>query len=258
MNEFLPDGYIEIVKRLALGIEPEDALQRARVAPSLTVTYDASARGLPRPSIERHRSCLHVLVYGPGVATPVELRLFENQRRFVPRRLRYPIHPQAAAETRPASERMRRPRMFPGANYDLDSGATGLRGRVLRGGVPMRWARVEATLPGALAPLALAHGDDRGEFLLVLPSDAALSSLDPVWPATVTVFGPAAIPVPATPELPALDPLWDLPIDDAPAPGVPDPVSAGEVRPAGYTASQSLPVNFVPGRVVSQVTFTIV
>lgn len=258
MNEFLPEGYVETVKRLALGLEPLDAVHMMRVAPPLTVGYDAAARGLPRPPVERHASCLHVLIFGAGVATPVELRLFEDSRRFVPRKLQYPIHPQALAETRPPAERIRRPRMFPGANYDLDSGATGLRGRVLRGGAPMRWARVEATVPGAPAPLARAHGDDRGEFLLVLPSDNSLSSLDPVWPVTVTVFGPAAIPVPPTPDLPALDPLWDLPMEAAPAPGVPDPVSAGEDLPAGYTASQSLPVNFVPGRVVSQVTFTIV
>jgi hypothetical protein len=258
MNEFLPDVYVENVKRLALGLEPLDALHNMRIVPPLTVMYDAAVRGLPRPAIDRHPSCLHVLIFGAAVATPVELRLFENNRRFVARRIQYPIHPQATAETRPTEERVRRPTMFPGANYDLDSGATGLRGRVLRGGAPMRWARVEANVSGVAEPLARAHGDDRGEFLLVLPADNNLSSLDPLWPLDVTVFGPAAPPAPATPDLPAQDPLWDLPLEAAPVPGTPDLVSPGVDRPAGYTASQTLPVDFVPGRVISQVTFTIV
>ena len=68
-----------------------------------------------------------------------------------------------------------------------------------------------------------AHGDDRGEFLLLLGPGAATGP-DLAFPiqATVTVFGPDPPPPPG-PDA-ALDPLWDLPLE-----GVP-PVGAGGRR----------------------------
>jgi hypothetical protein len=253
MNEFLDGSFTENVQRLALGLEPIDAQRRARIAAPIEVTFDEVPLGLPRPPVERHPSCLHALRFLPGVKTTVNLRFFDAARRFVPRRLSIPILTQAQAELHPYTDRVRRPFLFPGAAYDVSETATGLRGRVVRGGAPMRWARVEATLPGSGLLVGRAHGDDRGEFLLLIGSSAIpVGDLVNPLSVNVTVFAPAAAPVPATPELPSLDPLWDLPLETASSPGSADPVSAGEQQPADYTVTVTRAVDFFLGRLRSR------
>src|SRR5205085_5759924 len=155
--------------------------------------------------------------------------IFDNARRFVPGGMSIPVLTRVQAELSPYTGRFRRPFLFPGAAYDVSDRATGLRGRVVRGGLQMRWSRVEATLPGSGVLVGRGHGDDRGEFLLLI-SSAAIPVGDLVNPLSinVTVFAPAAVPAPATPELPSLDPLWDLPLETASTPGAADPVTAGE------------------------------
>jgi hypothetical protein len=268
MNTFVANRFAENIKRLALGLEPIDAQRRLRIAHRIEVTFDSAPQGLPRSVIERHDTCLHVLryygrtddrvemsIYPAGRREParqvgfpilpagsVDLRFFDHERRYVPRRLRFPLLTATAADAPPfrPGRRIRRPALFPGAAYDVSETATGLRGRVLRGGRPMRWARVEARLPGSNNLVGRAHGDDRGEFLLLLDAAASpLSDLENPLSINVRVFGPTVAPVPATPELPGLDPLWDLPLEIAAAPGAPDPVSAGETMPGNY---QPLPV----------------
>ncbi len=259
MNEFLPSRFAENVKRLALGLEPIDAQLRLRVAHRIEVTFDTAPLLLPRPAIDHHRTALHVLLYDPKLTSPVDLRFFDTARRFVPRRLRIPILTRAVAETRPPAQRVRRPVLFPGAGYDVTTDATGLRGRVLRGGQPMRWARVEARLPGAGLLVGRAHGDDRGEFLLLIGAEASpVGDLNPPLQLEVTVRGPAVPPVPPTPDRPKIDPLWDLPLEQAALPGDPDPVSAGESQPSDYTASTMQAVALPFGRILSGFTFIIV
>lgn len=259
MNEFLPSRVSENTKRLALGLEPIDAELQLRVAHRIEVTFDTAPLQLPRPPIDHHRTSLHVVLYHPKLTSPVDLRFFDEARRFVPRRLRIPILARTVAETRPPAHRVRRPVLFPGAGYDVTTDATGLRGRVLRGGQPMRWARVEARLPGAGRLVGRAHGDDRGEFLLLIGSEASpVGDLNPPLRVEVTVLGPAVPPVPPTPDYPKIDPLWDLPLEQAALPGNPDPVSAGESQPSNYTASTIQPVDLAFGRVRSGLTFTIV
>jgi hypothetical protein len=253
MNQFLDNRFAESLQRLALGLEPVDSERRTRIAHPIEITLDGVPPPPPRPEIERHRSCLHALRFQPGVAARVNLRLFDSARRFVPRRLSIPLLTQAQAETRSYTQRVRRPVLFPGAAYDVSDTATGLRGRVLRGGRPMRWARVEATLPVSGVMVGRAHGDDRGDFLLLISSRAGpVGDLVNPFPLEVRVFGPAVAPVPASPDLPALDPLWDLPLETPPAPGAADPVSSGEQLPTNYTASVTRTVNFVLGRLLSQ------
>jgi hypothetical protein len=257
MNEFLPSRFVESVKRLAIGLEPIDAAVRLRPSHPIDVTFDVAPFKLPRPAIDHHRTGLHVLLYTTALTSPVDLRFVDRARRYVPRRLRIPILTQAAAEAAPPARRVRRPVLFPGAAYDV-ADATGLRGRVVRGGQPMRWARVVARLPGAGPVVGRAHGDDRGEFLLLIGSEAGpIGDLDPPLKVEVTVFGPAIPPAPITPDQPAIDALWDLPLETAAAPGDPDPVSSGEQQPASYTASAMLPLDLAFGRVLSGVTFTI-
>jgi hypothetical protein len=234
----LPSRFDATVHRLALGIEPIDAARRDRVAHRLAISLEG------RGSIARHSTGLYALIYADGTDTPVDVRIDDPSRRFVPRRLRAPIATLAqvlAAEDAdtpiPATNRARQPFLFPGAAYDVARTATALRGSIVRGGKPMRWARVEARVGGQL--IGRAHGDDRGEFLLVLGVDTTnlgdvVSPLD----VSVTVVGPDPAPVPPSP--PPVDPLWDLPLEELPAAGAPDPVSTGAEAPAAYVPGSSV------------------
>ena len=253
MNQFLSSPFVENVQRLALGLEPIDAGRRTRIAHPIEITFDKAPLGLPSFAIERHRSCLHALRYQPDLATnQVDLRFFDATRRFVPRRLRIPVLTVAAAESQPFTFRVRRPVLFPGAAYDTSETATGLRGRVLRNNQPMRWARIEAALPGSGLVVGRAHGDDRGEFLLLIDSTAStIGDLENPLAINVTVSGPGIVPSPSSPELPGLDPLWDLPLEVTSAPGASDPVSAGETLPPNYTATNARLVDFILGKLRS-------
>jgi hypothetical protein len=133
---------------------------------------------------------------------------------------------------------VRRPVLFPGAAYPVSDRVTGLRGRVEETpGVPARWPRVAAYRPGGFsreAPLGRAHGDDRGEFLLLLgPAPAPATDLALRLEVDLVVF--PAPPVPPPPlEQRKRDGLWDLPVEDLSAAGGPDPVAAGAFPPAGW------------------------
>ena len=51
----------------------------------------------------------------------------------------------------------------------------------------------------------------------------------------------------------ASDPLWDLPIEDVPAPGQPDPVSEGESLPTGYIEKASATIDMMLGKLRSDI-----
>jgi hypothetical protein len=277
MNEFLPSRYVEKIERLALGIEPMDALHARQLSYALRVEHDGAQLGLRRPPIERHTSNRYALRYQANLPPSVDLRFFDlpdkfyrpetDRRRIVPRRLRIPILTLADVETAEETEaqaanknskdfkrRIRRPVFFPGAAYDFNPTATGLRGRVTRGGEPMRWARVAATLTGTGLIVGRAHGDDRGEFLLLINSAVTTgSSLPKPLNIDVRVMGPATAPTPSSPDLPILDPLWDLPLEFLAAPGTNDPVATGVQPPdqppaQSYTASVTRTVEFTLGK----------
>jgi hypothetical protein len=268
MNRFLPAPFAERIERLMLGIEPIDALRATRIATPVDLVLDgppsaaapaADAQtywlrlfGLPDATgglrrIPRHNSCRHALLYRPGMKSPIAIRLFDRERRYAPRRISYPVPADIAV----AMPRVRRPALFPGAAYDVSEASTGLRGRVTwrqspHGEEPVRWVRVEATVAGQV--VGRAHGDERGEFLLLLDCAAAgLGDLPSPLTAQVTVFGPAV-----PPPLPSDDPLGDLPLETLLAD--PDDISPGELLPAGYaaTALSSRPVDFELGRLLSR------
>ena len=248
MNAFLPALFDERIERLILGIEPVDAQRGSRIAHPIDLRRDGvpyldgsvpieTFDGTPDPLgylsvVPRHNSCRHAIVYPPGLKSPIGIRLFDRERRFVPRRLSYPVPADVTLAGPPS--RIRRPALFPGAAYDVSPTATGLRGRITwkqaaANEVPVRWARVRASIGGQI--VGWAHGDDRGEFLLMLDNDAGgLGDLPAPLAATVTVFGPAA-PVP----IPADDPLGDLPLEALAAD--PDDVSDGRKLPPGYAAT---------------------
>lgn len=252
MNVFLPPLYDELVERLALGLEPLDALAAGRIARPLDVVVEGAIVGPTR--LERHASGRFVLVYERGVETPVLVRLVPGDRRYVPRRMQFDITALAdvldaeqAGTDVPTGSRTWRPLLFPGAGYDLGSAATAVRGTVTAGGKPVRWTRVEATAGGQR--VGLAHGDDRGEFLLVLGFQKGAVG-DLVSPLAVTIDVYAADPAAAVdPD----DPLADLPLEEAAAPGVlPDDVSDAVDPPGGYAQIAHLPDTPIPlGRATS-------
>ena len=272
MNQILPSRYVENIQRLALGLEPVDAMRLRRVGQSLQVEVERPPKASAKPPVPRHPSCLHALLYYPALVDSVDIRIFEHfnaqetewqyhlPRQFVPRRFHIPLRTAGTVDTFPSTDRVRRPFMFPGAGYDLDSCATGIRGRVRRGGSPMRWARATAVLTSSGQVVGRAHGDDRGEFLLLIDFKA-IPVGDLVSPLSlrVNVFGPAVIPVPVPPDLLLRDPFWDLPLETPPAPGAADTVSTGETLPANYTATTGSNIDFFLGELRSAAApFTIV
>jgi hypothetical protein len=262
MNQFVDSLYVESVKRLALGLEPLDAVLGGRISQPITVDFPEKLRGLPRPDVDRHPSCLHVLIYQAGVKDNVNLRFSEPSRRFCPRQIQYPILTIAQAEALDYRNRVRKPSLFPGAAYDVAGCTTGIRGRVERkgSGKKIRWSRVTATLVNnGGTVIAHAHGDDRGEFLLILPP-AATHGSDLVDPAEVRVdvFGPAVDPVPVPPDLASLDPFWDLPTEVAiildPAHPDQDTISRGTVNPPGYVQGTPKTIKVPLGIIYSETT----
>lgn len=273
MSLYVADGYDERIVRLVLGFEPQDPLRGARIEKPIRMDIESGGEWQPadpddpyaptvrptdqRAAVARRPSGRYAIVYHvvdpvgdyhPPLGESVDVRLYSPERQFVPRRLRIPLLTRAQAEvegpTNPVERRVRRPALFPGASYGPTARATGLRGRVLRGGAPMRWGRVVATLGTSTAIVGRAHVDDRGEFLLLL--DAAASPfehlVDPV-DVRVSVFGPGTAPTPSSPAQPAADPWWDLPLEELPATGAlnndADTVSTGEQLPAGFVTTPS-------------------
>jgi hypothetical protein len=262
VTAFLPKVYSESVQRLAVGIEPFDAI-RGRLAPRpVDVTFDKPA--IPEWQIDRHRSGRFAIRYARGFKTDVAVRILEARRRYVPRRISFPIVPLATITTaeasgtdEPAAGRVWRPALFPGAAYDTPESATGVRGRVARADAPMRWARVEARPGGAIPAdppeghsatevIGRAHGDDRGDFLLILGGDVhEVGDLAETLEieVDVKVYGPAAAPVPPKP--PPTDPLWDLPLETATG------AAAAADPPATYTKSTTRTLTLPLGRITS-------
>jgi hypothetical protein len=260
--------------RLALGLELFDTARGDRVGPDLRIAFDATARGLDRPPMRRNNSGLHALLMGPKVPTDeVTLRVFDagraprrpvdpdrvtyvvrkDRRRFVPRRFTVPLPPEEDWNEDPwVDGRARRPFLYPGAAYDVPDVATALRGWVLDGDDRVRWVRVEARPLGGDTVIARAHGDDRGEFLLLLPNLRPPIG-DPEDPIEYDVVVYAADPPPVpTPAL-SVDPLWDLPIERFANPGVDDdPVARGEQLPAGYAELLTDTILFEPGRTITR------
>ena len=161
----------------------------------------------------------------------------------MPRRLEIAIVEEAdvlsaeeAGTDIPTTSRAWRPFLFPGAGYDVPAAATGVRGLVTRAGEPVRWTRVEASVAGEV--IGRAHGDDRGEFLLVLGQNpqAAAELVSPLA-VTITVFArDPALPVDRG------DALADLPVETPAGPGAtPDDVSAGIDLPADYAQLEQIP-----------------
>ncbi|MFO7567687.1 MAG: hypothetical protein R6X02_33910 [Enhygromyxa sp.] len=235
--------------RLALGIEPIDALLQSRLARAIQVEVEGADS---RRAITRHETGRHALLGPERLGESVDLRLYDRRRGFVPRRLRVPL---PEVEERKAELRTRRPVLFPGVAWDLGGGATALRGRVQLDQQPVRWAWLEARLPDSDEVVLRTRADDRGEYLLVLDAAAiSLAELTPTFELDLRAYGPSSIEAPAKDED---DPLWDLPLEPLAAPGDPDPIAEGAPSlptqlPADWTTLGERRVTLELGRTNSE------
>ena len=281
-NAFLPSRYDELIQTLAVGIEPVDACRGSRVAPPLFMVRDVAVGDDARlrlrderrhvtqilPSVGRSNTCRFKLLYSQverDATDPfVRVRLVQGfndfaPRHFVPRRLEIPLIDPVVADTPVAGRvevvpRIYRPALFPGADYPVHDSVTALRGRVERNGKPMPWARIQATRAPGNVIVGRAHGDDRGEFLLLLDSNAAAPGGGTMRVRVrVSVFGrDPALVSPSALEA-ATDPQWNLPVEQLPiGTAVTDSVSTGEDLPAPYTKVTSRTVTLRLGVLSSE------
>lgn len=259
MTVFVPGRYDERISRLALGIEPQDANSGHRMGADVDIRLESYPRPVDRwrvwppgatltealPRLDHHHSGRFAQRYDQGVTLRPVCRIVADDVRgrvrtsgasrvIVPRRLRFTIADEAAViagdvvgPPTPPWMRLFPIGCFPGATAPITSRATVLRGRIRRdvGGelVPVRWARVRAT--DALGDdLGWAHGDDRGEFVVVIGphNDVGLpSDPQPVF-LTVGRQDPHPQPDPLDPQLAMIDPLWDLPVEEVTASDIPE------------------------------------
>jgi hypothetical protein len=272
-------GTVEVERfghRLALGVQWLDA-GSGRPAGDTWATELETVGG--RPLVQRllpHAEARHALLFRDAAArlitagvqhntttppaTPAQdstnlaLRGFGTARRYVPRRLLFT--PVLVDGTPPATPvNIRKAWLWPGAASPYPANSTVLRGRVRRGtaldtAAPVPWARIAVTQALAAVPPAFAdetlvgwgHGDDRGEFLVVLgaramPGGALMPAL---LPLTVWVHLPPVLtPVPA-------DPLAGLPLEFAGS-ATDSAVLTGKAVPPGYVRQGGVRLAVAPG-----------
>jgi len=182
----------------------------------------------------------------------------QDPRRYVPRRVALtPIQTDGIPPA--ALDNIRQGWLWPGANYPLGAKTTAIRGRIRRGAsmadaeiVP--WARVTVSLPANIlaAPdfanepqVGWGHGDDRGEFLVVLGANAVPggATLPTSMPLRVWVFLP---PVGAFDPDHALD---SLPLEQAESDAIND-VLRGIAPPPGYVRQNAMSIPLSSGATV--------
>ena len=208
-------GPAAVLHRLALAVEVVDPL-----TDRLAVTPLRAGRELLRrtPTTDRHWPCVPLDSGGPArfklrhqrpLPKRVVVRLDDPARRYVPRRLRIALWPVLQLDQGPAqpyvttAHRLLRAWLWPGAALTLPAGSTVVRGRVVRQEGVARWVRVVARdQVGRI--VGRAHGDDRGEFVLVV-SDQTANPLPTVLSLTLRIHARGQAPLPDP-----LDPCADL------------------------------------------------
>lgn len=252
-NTFIDARYAEGVHRLALGIEPRDALTgRATLA-----TLDARFERIPEPfdrwrrwapgetltdalpALPRHRSGRFVLLYESdqvdleerdAVACRVDdgprAGRTRRLRRFVPRRFEVRIERRSAVEAAvdpsvPVDRRSLDLTLFPGAGAPIVPRTTAIRCRITtppdgngrRSAI--RWCRVRVTADADGDVLGWGHGDDQGECLVVLGRlPSGTSTGDLAVRFEVGARIPPLDPNSVSEARRRVDPLWDLPPED--------------------------------------------
>ncbi|KRF46279.1 hypothetical protein [Terrabacter sp. Soil810] len=274
MNEVLPGVWLERIVRLQVGVLPVDALGGARRLTSVEVFSENVPRphGIPPgrgfapvasiglPRLRRTPSGRYAVVFGTPAARAgtgvlrVTVRIVDRFGMFVPRRLSIPVHDlarilanEAAVEADPTRSRLVRscqPWLYPSSRCALPAGATLVRGRVVSGAsrAAVPWPRVSASLVGQPTPRWHGHGDQNGEFVIVVGAvpPAVVKELTDRLELRVTVRA-RPMPAPTDPvDSPAEsrdDPLWLLPVERVPSQPATDDVLTGVRTPPGYSRS---------------------
>ena len=290
MNTPLVAPWAERIARLHLGIDPVDALDRARGPgrPPSAVVVAVEKVPLPHPlppplmpgpddaiglpTLHRSRTGRFALLFGTRTtdgAARVPVRIVDPAGRYVPRRLSVPVPDLAtvlAAEgTGAEPPRALRPVLFPGPAYGTAPGTTLLLGRVVRPGParePVPWARIEAGLAGSAVVSWRAHADREGSFVLVVGPLAAPAALASTGVLDVDVTVHAAPPPTASdpvdsPTGSRADPLHLLPVEQVGALEAGDPVEGGTAIPPGHTRTVTATVRLARGRASRPAPFVV-
>ena len=253
-------GPAGVLHRLALAVDCVDALTGRPGTPGVRAGREADPRLLPR-RFDHSWPCLDLDMRASGRftvrrETPVPdtfiVRIADAGRSFAPRRLRAHLWTEAqigaadrippAGPYVPVLSRLLRPWLLPGPAAALSRSATAIRGRVERNGMAVRWPRITALGPGNVE-VGWAHGDDRGEFQLVV---TGTGTLPPPAPSTLGLDIVVSAPDPLRPVTVAdpADRYADLVVEDVPRSAAPptatdldNPLLRGRARPPGYVES---------------------
>jgi hypothetical protein len=249
--------HADVLHRLALAVDCRDTVTHHRVATEVRIGREVPQEVLPLGH-DRAWPCWNLIVKDAGRAvvmldlrapTTVRLRIADPRRRYVARRfdlplwtLREVLDQESAGSPVPAASRLLGPWLLPGSAAALSRGTTAIRGRVVRGTDPVRWPRITARGPGQQA-VGWAHGDERGEFVLVIEDTGTLPPPAPTQ-LPIQLFVTARIP--STPD--PFDPYADLTIEPIPrsaAPPGPDDldnnVLRGRKTPTDHVSSTTVP-----------------
>jgi hypothetical protein len=258
-----------------VGVHHENVAEPAALPPGVDVPagpatapafpMGAVGQGMGLPGLVRSRSGRFAISFAQYGLEPLDddahivLRVTSPGRRYVPRRLSVPAPSLTDVVADELVPRACRPWLYPAATYGIGAGETAIRGRALWDAganpptEPVRWARVVARTHDAVEVHHLddsmtlehpivgrAHGDDNGEFLLVLgplPLQLAVAASSRVV-VDVEVRGRASIPLPLpSPSGSTGDPLWDLPIERLLDLDPAGDVLRGVADPTDYTAA---------------------
>ncbi|WP_412543345.1 hypothetical protein R8Z50_12960 [Longispora sp. K20-0274] len=248
-------GPARVVHRLALGVEVVDARTGRLVGAALRVGRQVPGGGAepgwPCQDLEYAAPGRYRQRQVPGLPASVVIRIDDPTRFFAPRRFEVTLWPLADLERAdatpptgpyvPVGSRLLRPWLTPGSACALPRGSTAVRGRVVRDGSPVRWPRIVAFGAGG-ARVGWAHGDDRGEFLLVVTGPGRLPP--PVDDPVELEMEITAFPTGQAPARDPADRLADLVVERVPRSTVPptpadldNPQLRGLARPPGHVAS---------------------
>ena len=255
--------HADVLHRLALAIDCRDSVTHQRVTTEVRIGREVP-RAVLSPRHDRAWPCRDLIAKAAGRAvvmldlrapTAVRLRIADPRRRYVARRfdlplwtLREVLDHESAGSPVPAASRLLRPWLLPGSAAAISRGMTIVRGRVVRGTDPVRWPRITARGPGHQA-VGWAHGDERGEFVLVIEDTG---TLPPPAPTQLSVQLFVTARMPSTPD--PFDPYADLTIEPLPRSAAPpgpgdlaNDVLRGRTTPADHVASTTvLPPISVP------------
>ena len=249
--------HADVLHRLALAVDCLDAVTRHRVATQVRIGREVPQEVLPRGH-DRAWPCRDLIAKGTGRATimldlhaptAVRLRIADPRRCYVARRFDLPLwtlkevlDAETADSPVPAASRLLRPWLLPGPAAAISRGTTTVRGRVVRGTDPVRWPRITARGPGNQA-VGWAHGDERGEFVLVIEDTG---TLPPPAPTQLPVQLYLTARIPSTPD--PCDPYADLTIEPLPRSAAPpgagdldNNVLRGRATPADHVPSTTVP-----------------